>query len=324
MNMARSVQTAHLDDPLASVFAATYAGLIAFIVVVTEGNFSRAADRLGIGRSAVSRNVKKLEEQLGVRLLSRTTRATSLTREGDLLYSSCHEGVSRIAQALEEMRDLRAGPPRGHLCIHSTVTFGRQIVAPLLAEFQYMYPEISLDLVLSDHPADFTVDRVDVAFLEGRLTDSQIIARTLAPMKMRVCANPEYLNARGIPERLEDLVEHDCINLRLPSGRIQEWELRRGAGISRPLINAKMTFNDPELILQAAIEGHGVVMLPSYLCRQALSSGQLVECLGELTVDDLAHYLCYQSRQHMPSRTRTFIDFMSVQMNRVLAGQNMV
>ncbi len=112
--------------PLASSFATSYAGVVAFIAVVTEGSFARAADRLGIGRSAVSRSVQKLEDQLNVRLFLRTTRSTTLTREGDLFCANCHTGVDRIVQAVEEMRDLRQGPPRGHLRISAAVGFGRR------------------------------------------------------------------------------------------------------------------------------------------------------------------------------------------------------
>ena len=119
-------------DPLASSFATTYAGVVAFIAVVAEGSFAGAADRLGIGRSAVSRSVQRLEDQLNVRLFLRSTRSTTLTREGDIFYASCHAGVNRLAQAVEEIKDLRGGPPRGHLRISATTCFGRKVVvAPI-------------------------------------------------------------------------------------------------------------------------------------------------------------------------------------------------
>src|SRR5688572_8128177 len=127
-------------DCLVSSLSASYAGLVAFIAVANEGSFARAADRLGIGRSAVSRSVQKLEGQLGVRLFLRTTRSTSLTREGELFYESCRPGVDRILHALEEMRDLREGPPRGQLRISATHGFGRKVIAPLLSGFRKHHP----------------------------------------------------------------------------------------------------------------------------------------------------------------------------------------
>src|SRR6476661_6156968 len=166
-------QHAASEDSLACSFATSYAGVIAFLAVVSEGSFAKAGDRLGIGRSAVSRNVQKLEAQLDARLFLRTTRSTSLTREGELFYENCHPGVERIVQALEDMRELRHGPPRGQLRICSTIGFGRRIVAPLLNGFHAAYPDIAIDFVLKDSPADFTSDRVDVAFRDGRMDDSQ-------------------------------------------------------------------------------------------------------------------------------------------------------
>ncbi len=205
-------------DPLASSFAASYAGVVAFIAVVTEGSFARAADRLGIGRSAVSRSVQKLEDQLNVRLLLRTTRSTTLTREGDLFYANCHTGVDRIVQAVEEMRDLREGPPRGHLRINSAVGFGRKVVAPLLGEFQAAYPDVSVDLMLDDRPTDFVSDRVDIAFRDGRMEDAQIIAKQIIPMQMLVCASRDYREAHGLPRTVEELADHPCINFRMAIG----------------------------------------------------------------------------------------------------------
>lgn len=298
-------------DPLATSFATTYAGVVAFIAVVAEGSFARAADRLGIGRSAVSRNVQKLEDQLNVRLLRRTTRSTALTREGDLFYASCHSGVDRIVQAVEEMRDLRNGPPRGHLRVSSAAGFGRMVVAPLLREFQAAYPEVAVELLLGDKPTDFTSDRVDIAFRNGRMEDAEIIARQIVPMQMVVCASRDYRQARGLPATVDDLDQHECINLRTGSGRICEWEFKVDGRTRKFLPQARLTYNDPQLVLQAVLDGQGIAQMAGYLVCQALRSGELVPCLMQHAPDDRGHYICYQSRQHMPSRMRVFIDFMT-------------
>jgi DNA-binding transcriptional LysR family regulator len=298
-------------DPLATSFATTYAGVVAFIAVVAEGSFARAADRLGIGRSAVSRNVQKLEDQLNVRLLRRTTRSTALTREGDLFYASCHSGVDRIVQAVEEMRDLRNGPPRGHLRVSSAAGFGRMVVAPLLREFQAAYPEVAVELLLGDKPTDFTSDRVDIAFRNGRMEDAEIIARQVVPMQMVVCASRDYRQARGLPATVDDLGQHECINLRTGSGRICEWEFKVDGRTRKFLPQARLTYNDPQLVLQAVLDGQGIAQMAGYLVCQALRSGELVPCLMQHAPDDRGHYICYQSRQHMPSRMRVFIDFMT-------------
>ncbi|WP_266182099.1 LysR family transcriptional regulator [Dyella humicola] len=298
-------------DSLASSFTASYTGVVAFIAVVAEGSFARAADRLGICRSAVSRNVQKLEDQLNARLFLRTTRSTSLTREGELFYENCHPGVQRIVQALEDMRELRAGPPRGHLRISASMGFGRQILAPLLADFCARYPEISLDLQLDDRPADFIMDRVDVAIRDGLLEDSRIIAKRLVPMQLLVCASPAYIRRYGAPQSVDDLAKHICINLRNSSGRVADWEFKidgQRRKISPPSI---CTFNDVGLVHQSVRDGFGIAQLAGYQVASDLRDGQLVPCLESQAPDDRGHYLCYQSRRHLPARIRVFIDYVT-------------
>jgi len=302
-------QTAH-TDPLASSFATTYAGVVAFIAVVAEGSFARAADRLGIGRSAVSRSVQRLEDQLNVRLFLRTTRSTTLTREGEIFYASCHTGVDRIVQAVEEMKDMRAGPPRGHLRISAATCFGRRVVAPLLNEFQGAYPEVTIDLSLSNRPTDFIADRVDIEFRNGRVEDAQIIARQVIPMQMLVCASPAYRQAHGLPTTVEALTQHQCINFRHASRPVSEWEFKVKGELRKFLPQARLTYNDADLVLQAVLDGQGIAQLPGYMFCDALRRGALVPCLEQYAPDDRGHYICYLSRQHLPTRMRTFIDFM--------------
>jgi len=300
-------------DSLANSFVTSYAGVVAFLAVADEGSFSRASDRLGIGRSAVSRSVQKLEAQLDARLFHRTTRSTSLTREGELFYENCQPGVTRIVQALEDMRELRNGPPRGHLRIHSTPGFGRKVIAPLLQSFHAQHPDITLELVLNDCPADFTVDRIDVSFRDGRLEDSDIVARQLIPMQMVVCASPRYAAASGLPRRLDELADHRCINFRTASGRTREWEFKVDGYPQKRLPAADHTFNDLDLILQAVLHDQGIAQLPAYLVCELLNDRKLVACLAQHAPDDGSHYLCYLSRKQLPARIRVFVDYITEQ-----------
>ncbi|MBY4833754.1 LysR family transcriptional regulator [Burkholderia dolosa] len=299
------------EDSLAFSFATSYAGVIAFLAVVSEGSFAKAGDRLGIGRSAVSRNVQKLEAQLDARLFLRTTRNTALTREGELFYQNCNPGVERIMQALEEMRELRQGPPRGQLRICSTTGFGRKIVAPLLNGFHAAYPEIAIDFMLKDGPADFTSERIDVAFRDGKMDDSQIVAKQLIPMQMVVCASPEYAREHGLPDTVDALDAHRCINFRLASGRVAEWEFKV-AGVHRKVTpSALHVFNDAELVLQAVLDGHGIAQLAVYQVNDLLRERRLHACLSQYAPDDRGHYACYLSRKHLPARIRVFVDYMT-------------
>jgi DNA-binding transcriptional LysR family regulator len=301
----------HGVDALASSFATTYAGVIAFIAVVHEGSFAKAAERLGIGRSAISRSVQKLEYQLDTRLFLRTTRSTSLTSEGELFYENCKPGVERIVRSIEEMRDLRGGTPRGLLRLSATPGFGRKVVAPLLRGFREAYPEIRIDLLLEETPADFISGRIDVAFRNGRMDDSQVVAKQLIPMQMLVCASPGYIRAHGMPESVAALAQHRCINLLLASGRVCEWEFKV-AGIEQKFLpQASSSYNDADLVLQAVLEGEGLAQLAGYQIADHLRAGRLVACLPSCAPNDRGHYVCYLSRHHLPRRIRVFIDYMT-------------
>jgi DNA-binding transcriptional LysR family regulator len=299
------------QDLLASSLSASYAGVVAFITVANEGSFSRAADKLGIGRSAVSRSVQKLEGQIGARLFRRTTRATSITREGELFYQNCRPGVDQILQALEEMRDLREGPPQGRLKISAPHGFGRKVVAPLLAEFRARFPAVTLELLLDDGAVDFATDGFDVAFRDGRLDDSQIIAKQLIPMQMHVCASPSYAGRHGLPHAIDDVAAHSCINQRLGSGRLQSWDFKIDGQTRSITPEAAIVVNDPSLAMRAVLDGQGLAQLPGYEASEALRNGALVACLEHIAPDDRGHYLCYLSRQQLPKRIRAFIDFMT-------------
>lgn len=305
-------------DVLAASFAASYSGVVAFIAVVTEGSFAKAGDRLGVGRSAISRSVQKLEEQLGARLFFRTTRCTSLTREGELFYENCRPGVERIVQAVTGLRDLREGPPRGRLRVSSSVGFGRKVVAPLLTGFQAQYPDIEVDLLLDDSAPDFSSEHVDIAFRDGRPEQSQLIAKQLFPLQLLVCASPVYAAKHGLPRRVEELAEHHCINYRLGSGRIADWEFRIDGKPRKLAPKGKSSFNDVDLVLRAVLDGQGLAQLARYQVAELIRNNQLTTCLAPYAPDDSGHYLCYLSRQHLPARARVYIDYMTAHVRPLL------
>jgi DNA-binding transcriptional LysR family regulator len=321
-NISLPLGSSDRQDPLVSSLSASYAGVVAFITVANEGSFSRAADRLGIGRSAVSRSVQKLEGQIGARLFRRTTRATSITREGELFYENCRPGVDRILLALEEMRDLREGPPRGRLKISAPHGFGRKVVAPLMGEFRTSFPEVTLELLLEEGAMDLATDGVDVAFRDGRLDDSQIIAKQLIPMQMHVCASPEYARRYGLPQSVDDMAAHSCINHRLANGRLQCWDFKIDGKMCSITPDGDIVVNDPSLAMRAVLDGQGLAQLPAYQASEALRNGTLVACLAHIAPDDRGHYLCYLSRQQLPKRIRAFIDFMTTRIRALDLGSS--
>ena len=167
-------------------------------------------------------------------------------------------------------------------------------------------------LFRSSSLSDFAADGVDLSFRSGRLEDSQIIARQLIPMQMLLCASPAYAQAHGLPASVDDIAEHRCINFRLASGRIFEWEFKVAGKTQKLLPRASHSFNDAELVLQAVLDGQGIAQMAAYQVCDSLRAGKLVSCLAQYAPDDRGHYLCYQSRQHLPQRIRAFVDYMTV------------
>jgi DNA-binding transcriptional LysR family regulator len=211
------------------------------------------------------------------------------------------------------MLDLRQGPPRGLLRISSTVGFGRNVVAPLLSGFSDLYPDIAVDLLLDDRPADFAAEQIDVAFRDGCIEDSSTIAKRLIPMQMVLCASPAYAEKRGLPSTLDELGQHDCINLRFSGGRVSEWEFKVDGSIRKYVPTARLTLNDAELVLKAVLEGRGIAQMPAYQVCDYIAREQLVTALARHVLDNRGHYICYLRRQHLPSRIRVFVDFMTEQ-----------
>jgi DNA-binding transcriptional LysR family regulator len=255
--------------------------------------------------------VQKLERQLGARLFLRTTRSTTITREGELFYENCRPGVERILQALEEMRDLREGPPQGQLRVSAPHGFGREVVAPLLAGFRAQFPAVALELRLEDRLVDLATDGIDVAFRDGRMEDSQVIARQLIPMQMQVCASPDYARRLGLPQSVDELAAHACINQRMANGRLQTWDFKVDGRPCSLTPQAGIVVNDSQLAMRAVLDGQGLAQLAAYQVCDALRDGRLVACLAHVAPDDRGHYLCYLSRHQLPKRIRAFVDFMT-------------
>jgi DNA-binding transcriptional LysR family regulator len=228
--------------------------------------------------------------------------------------------VERIVQAVDGLRELREGPPRGRLRVSSTVSFGRLVVAPLLTGFQAEYPEVAVDLLLDDSTTDFTAEHIDVAFRDGRPEHSPIVAKQLFPMQLVVCASREYSTKHGLPHSVDELGNHRCINYRLASGRINEWEFKVDGKPKKFMPNGKSSFNDADLVVRAVQDGQGIAQLARYQIGDRLQSGQLLSCLTRYAPDDRGHYLCYPSRQHLPVRVRVFIDYMTIHTRTLLAS----
>ena len=281
----------------------------AFVAVVDNGSFVRAADALHTSKAAVSRQVIDLEQRLGIRLLNRTTRKLSVTDEGQLFYQRCTDLLSGLEEAESELRQ-RRGEPSGHLRVSAPVTFGISYLAALWGNFLQQYPKISMDVSLADRTVDMVEDGFDLAVRISRAPHPTLIARKLAATSMVLCASPGYLARHGVPEHPHDIAGHNVISYTYWSPR-DEWEFttpdgRKETVKTRPRLHA----NNGDTCVAAALQDQGIVLQPDFLVHEALRDGRLQRLLGNYQTVELGVYAVYSSRRQLPLKLRALIDFL--------------
>ncbi|MBP2299318.1 LysR family transcriptional regulator [Azospirillum picis] len=282
--------------------------MLAFIKVVDTKSFTAAADRLNLSKSVVSRRIGELENRLGARLLNRTTRKLSLTEVGQAYYERCTRILADLEEAEQAVADLHAAP-RGRLRLNAPVSFGILHLAPAVAEFLERYPAIEIDMDLNDRYVDLIDEGYDMAIRIGRLRDSSLIARRLAPARMALCASPAYLKAHGIPQTPEDLTQHRClIYTNVPSPDL--WQFTVDGELRNIRVSGPVRVNNGDLLREAAVAGLGFVILPTFLCGEALSRGELVSVLHHAVRSDLSVNAVYPQNRHLSPKVRVFVDFL--------------
>jgi DNA-binding transcriptional LysR family regulator len=281
-----------------------------FVEVVEAGSASRAAERLGIANSAVSRRLKELETYLGVSLLRRTTRQMSLTDAGTQYLQRCRA----ILDAVEDARDeVAAGTNEasGTLRIALPVSFSIRRMAPLIAEFSRRHPGLNIDLAMNDRHSDLVADGIDVAIRIGRLPDSGLMARPLARVHHIVCASPQLLAQRAPITVPEDLREHPTLcysNLTQPNRWLHTDAHGHETTVSlEPILSA----TNGDMLCALAVAGLGIVCEPSFIVHEALEAGELVPLLQDWSWYGIDIYAIYPATRHLPRRSRLFIDFMA-------------
>lgn len=285
-------------------------GMVIFSQVINSGSFTRAADISGRSTSYISKEVNKLEERLGLRLLNRTTRSISLTPEGELYYQQCQQIIDN-AEAAEALLAGHQIDPQGSLRISCPVSFGLSRVRPKLARFIAQYPKVNVELDLNDRKVDLISEGWDLLIrASSELEDSSLISRKLTTAKGVTIASPAYLKKHGTPQSPEELADHDTIsysNLKHPN----VWRYRLGEGKAIDVnVKSRLISNSPEMELALCLAGQGITRLPSFNLNDELETGALVQLFPELPSIEIGVYLVYPSRKHMSSRVRHFIDFM--------------
>lgn len=282
----------------------------AFASVVDLGGFTDAARKLGISKSAVSKHVASLEARLGARLLNRTTRRVSPTEIGLAYYDKARQVLERAIEADAMVSSMQA-TPRGSLRLSATTDFGTLHLSNALGDFLRQYPDITVNMVLSNRQVDIVSEGFDVAIRMGELADSSLRARKIAETNMRIIGSPKYFYEHGIPKRIDDLTRHKLLHFsNQSSGNV--WKITAPSGEKR-LIRAggNLSVNDGQSLLQAAEAGLGIAYLPSFLYHEAVKDGRLRIVLPELPVETLGIHVVYPPGLYTQPKLRAFIDFLA-------------
>lgn len=279
-----------------------------FVSVVQEGSFSKAADKLDISPQLVSKYVSALEEGLSTRLLHRTTRKVSTTEAGDHYFTRCLQVLGDIDDMENSLNNLSENVS-GVLSISAPMSFGVKHLAPLLVEFQKQYPNLKLDLKLTDQFIDIVEQGIDIALRIGVLKNSSLIAKKIAPIRLAVFASPAYLKQHGTPTTLQELKHHNY--LRYANAE----PAKRLTGVnelkSEFKLESNLVANNGDLLLNTAIAGGGIAMQPTFIAGEALAQGKVVRILQNHEPEPMGLYMVYANRQFLPSKVRAFVDFTS-------------
>jgi len=282
--------------------------LVVFARVVDEGSFSRAAERLSLPKSTVSRRVAALEAQLGERLLLRTTRKLTVTDFGHAVLEHARHVVEDVTAAAS-LADNRQLEPSGRLRVTMPGDMGNLILAPLLAEFVLKYPAIALEVDLSARFVDLIGENFDVAIRMGDLRDdASLAARHLAAFTASLFAAPAYIARRGTPSEPEALMEHDALNLRSRAGDAIPGILKRGDQRWEGIPPGRATANSPELLMRMALKGTGITVANDHFALPYVQRGELVPVLPDWHLPPASAWAVFPGRRLMPARTRVFID----------------
>jgi LysR family transcriptional regulator for bpeEF and oprC len=285
--------------------------LVIFAKVAERRSFVRSARELGMTQSGVSNAINRLEDQLGVRLLARTTRRVNLTEDGAAFFQRCRQILADLEEAEQVLTQSRLRPT-GRLRIDMPVSFGRLKVVPLLGAFRAQYPEVQLAVSLTDRYVDLVEEGLDLAIRFGPLQDSSLIARRLTSTQFQIVAAPGYLAKHGWPREPEDLAEHSCLAFTLRDTRLlRDWRLRSGETETVITPRADITFNDGAALAAAACAGYGLAQMHDYYTDTPIAAGELQPVMEAFRPDPEPISLVYPQGRHLSPKVRAFIDFMT-------------
>nr|WP_067296059.1 LysR substrate-binding domain-containing protein [Marinobacterium profundum] len=279
-------------------------GVSEFVAVAEAESFTAAAKRLGISTAQVSRQVSALETRLSTKLFYRTTRKVSVTEAGQIYYQHCRQVLDGLEEAERTITNLQQAP-RGKLRITAPVTYGEKTIAPLVNDFVLRYPELEVQLRLTNQTLDLVAEGYDLAVRLGKLEDSSMMARRLSSRTQYVCASPDYLSTYGVPHSLSELEQHNCLQ-----GNLDYWRFQEQGKARNIRIKGSISCDSGWVLLDAALKGIGIVQLPDYYVRPALDSGQLLPLLQHYQEADEGIWAIYPHNRHLSPKVRMLLDFI--------------
>lgn len=280
-------------------------GVTEFVAVAEAQSFTGAARALDTSVAQISRKVAALEDRLSIKLLIRTTRKVSVTEAGQTYYQHCRHLVEGLKQADRAITELNA-TPQGRLKITSSVTYGEQLIAPLLSDFMLMYPQLELELILSNQTFDLIEQDFDLAIRLGRLTDSTMMAKRLSSRQVRVCASPGYIEKYGEPHTLSELSQHNCLIGSLPVWRFIENKKEKSVRVK-----GSVHCNSGAALTNAALKGVGIVQLPDFYVQESMDKGELVEILAPYREPKEGIWAVYPNNRHLSTKVRLLVEFLA-------------
>ena len=283
--------------------------VLAFVRVAETGAFARAAERMGMSKSILSRRVARLEQQLGAKLLTRTASGASPTVIGDAYYARAANILAELEAAQEVVADAVtqiAGPIR----LAGPLSFGTEHLAPALADFAKMHPRVELDIAFEDRTVDLISGGFDLAVRLGSLEDSALVARKIAPLRRLVLAAPSYLEARGRPEHPRDLNQHDLL-IYANAGRAEQWRFRTEKGWEQVRIRPRLRTDNGEMLRAAAVAGLGLCILPSFIAAPAIESGEIEPVLRGYPLEEGGVHVVMPPGRATTARVRALVDFLA-------------
>lgn len=282
----------------------------AFVRVVEAGGISAAADRMDMAKSVVSRRLKELEEHLGVELFHRTTRQMNLTDSGRTFYQQSVRILADVLEA-EHATSQFHGALKGNLKVAVPLSFGLMHLGPAINTFLEAHPDIEFDLDFNDRQVDILTEGFDLAIRIASLPDSSLIARRLAPIQAILCASPTYLDRMGKPQVPEELINHRCLVYNLISN-FESWNLYDAKDqLIKTKIIAYLKASNGEFLRDAAVDGLGIILMPTFIVYKEIERGALVPLLTEYKFPQLAAYAIYPQTRHLSQRVRAFVDFLA-------------